>query len=55
MGPLMGGATSADIVSRGLAHVDALVLEDPALFTMKIGEIPNVWRASGEVVQSRDR
>ena len=33
MGHSMGGATSADIVSRGLAHVDALVLEDPALFT----------------------
>ena len=33
MGHSMGGATSADIVSRGLAPVDALVLEDPALLT----------------------
>ena len=33
LGHSMGGATAAEVVSRGLAPVDALVLEDPALLT----------------------
>ena len=35
MGHSMGGATAAELVSRGLVHIDALVLEDPALLTTK--------------------
>ena len=41
----MGGATAADVVSRGLAPVDALVLEDPALLTPSQREH---FRASAE-------
>ena len=33
LGHSMGGATAVDVVSRGLAPVDALVPEDPALLT----------------------
>ena len=45
LGHSMGGATAADIVSRGLAPVDALVLEDPALLTPSQREH---FRASAE-------
>ena len=45
LGHSMGGATAAEVVSRGLAPVDALVLEDPALLTPSQREH---FRASAE-------
>lgn len=45
LGHSMGGATAAEAVSRGLAPVDALVLEDPALLTPSQREH---FRASAE-------
>ena len=56
----MGGATAAELVSRGLVHIDALVLEDPALLTPKQREDfrelgPSLVARCDEVTQNLGR